>query len=103
MLCAQSSTATAPQACAASMMRLTGGTVPSTFDMPVNATTRVRGPIARSISSSETTPVNATTRVRGPIARSISSSETTPARSGTMKESLAPESRAAVCHGTRLL
>lgn len=81
MLCAQSSTATAPQACAASMMRLTGGTVPSTFDMPVNATTRVRGPIARSISSSETTP----------------------ARSGTMKESLAPESRAAVCHGTRLL
>ena len=81
MLCAQSSTATAPQACAASMMRLTGGTVPSTFDMPVNATTRVRGPIARSISSSETTP----------------------SRSGTMKESLAPESRAAVCHGTRLL
>ncbi len=81
MLCAQSSTATAPQACAASMMRLTGGTVPSTFDMPVNATTRVRVPIARSISSSETTP----------------------SRSGTMKESLAPESRAAVCHGTRLL
>ena len=63
------------------MMRLTGGTVPSTFDMPVNATTRVRGPIARSISSSETNP----------------------SRSGTMKESLAPESRAAVCHGTRLL
>ena len=81
MLCAQSSTATAPQACAASMMRLTGGAVPSTFDMPVNATTRVRVPIARSISSSETTP----------------------SRSGTMKESLAPESRAAVCHGTRLL
>ena len=81
MLCAQSSAATAPQACAASMMRLTGGTVPSTFDMPVNATTRVRVPIARSISSSETTP----------------------SRSGTMKESLAPESRAAVCHGTRLL
>lgn len=62
MLCAQSSTATAPQACAASTMRSSGGTVPSTFDMPVKATTRVRGPTARSISSSETIPSRSGTR-----------------------------------------
>src|SRR6266540_2125366 len=72
--CAPSTRTSAPIACASSAMRRSGGMVPSTFDMPLMATSRVFGPSSRSNSSRSRrpSPVTGTYRSTAPVSRATS-------------------------------